>query len=98
MVKWNRARFCVLLFLNGRQYPNTSKISWVEAVKRKDWRNSGDGGTGNMRLQRKQKDIGVDPEHSEKMRIAESSQDEKWMAFQLKGSMDGVGSMKAWRT
>lgn len=54
-----------LLFLSGGQYLNTFEVSRAGAVKREGWRNSGEGGTGSLRLQRKQKDTGVDPEHSE---------------------------------
>lgn len=51
--------FAFLLFLN------ISKVSWAGAVKRGHWRNSGGGGAGSLRLQRKEKNMGGDPEHRE---------------------------------
>lgn len=84
--------FAFLLFLNGRQYPNTSKVSWAGAVKRERWRNSGGGGAGSLRLQRKEKDIGGDPEHRETGRESQSV-----LRKRSEGRSRGMTNRKGWR-
>lgn len=51
----------LLCFLNGGKYLSVSKVSWEGAVRR-------EGSTADMRSQREEEEMGLDPEHSEKTR------------------------------
>lgn len=52
----------LLCFLNGGKYLSVSKVSWEGAVRR-------EGSTADMRSQREEEEMGLDPEHSEKTRL-----------------------------
>lgn len=54
-------------FLNGGKCLSMSEVSWEGAVER-EWIQEREGSSADVRPQRKQMEMGLDPEHSEKTR------------------------------